>query len=664
MKTRKTTAAYIRKIAEDVVGAGTDAVGGRSSVSSAPQVVSSGENSIGEKAILSSVMQYVAEMIPHHFRGSGGHLKQQTPPGMTIIATAFDVDSGIVAGGRLHSFSGNITLDFSSYLGQEGKFYVMLNGAVPYISRIRDTRHGCLGAVILKAESQRIIDDDPIAREYTLDPLVDISPADGYIISGRDPLFDDFAVCLDDPYFAALKNMVNEIQAENLVGVLRLHEGLTISNTAGTMLADSSKIQFLNSSGAVLAEYGAERAFVGDIEILPTALQSRNYVYGVSGFSINRNGVAEFEQIVARGILYAQTGWIGGATGWIINNGGIFGDGGYIGICTTAGNATYALWVSSDTPANASFSVTHAGVLTAVGANISGTIQGGEIHIGGYDTSSFHVDTDGNMWLGAGTLAASTFSVTKEGVVNAKEVNGVRPFVEHYADEYALELELMKMNFQYVSWAQFAVYDSFDDSTKRASPDPSTNDARVYESKLDNGEDDTADKVFGFVSKTYSDITTLFSGSSSSVGAGFLEDTDQGWFTNECIGLTLVDSGANEFTVISNTSDTLTVSGTPAAGDYTLRDDDPGYAIAFLSFLDASNGGYGYIKYEVSFDGGSHYQTFYDSNAAVDYLESTQAVDNTGRDYIVRLSLKNDGDGLGPIVYKFLVCTDPSPWRF
>ena len=42
------------------------------------------------------------------------------------------------------------------------------------------------------------------------------------------------------------------------------------------------------------------------------------------------------------------------------------------------------------------------------GANISG----GTIDIGGSDSTSFHVDTDGNMWLGASTYASAPFKVS------------------------------------------------------------------------------------------------------------------------------------------------------------------------------------------------------------------------------------------------------------
>lgn len=52
-------------------------------------------------------------------------------------------------------------------------------------------------------------------------------------------------------------------------------------------------------------------------------------------------------------------------------------------------------------------------------AFFQGAINGGTIDIGGFDSSSFHVDANGNMWLGAGTIGAATFSVTSGGTLSA-----------------------------------------------------------------------------------------------------------------------------------------------------------------------------------------------------------------------------------------------------
>lgn len=63
---------------------------------------------------------------------------------------------------------------------------------------------------------------------------------------------------------------------------------------------------------------------------------------------------------------------------------------------------------------------------------------------------------------------------------------------------------------------------------------------------------------------------TKVSSTSTSVGSGFLTDTAQSWETNEWASFVLRDSGANDFIIISNDSDTLTVSGTPTSGAYSV----------------------------------------------------------------------------------------------
>lgn len=233
------------------------------------------------------------------------------------------------------------------------------------------------------------------------------------------------------------------------------------------------------------------------------------------------------------------------------------------------------------------------------------------------------------------------------------------------ATDKSLELEIMKMNFQSVSWAQFAIFDSFDDTSKMNGASGFTYDVTVEKSRLTNGGDATASRIFGFKSKTYSNINRIFSGTSTGVGVNYLTDSTQNWFTNECKNLILVDSGANEFTVTENTSNTLTVSGTPLSGSYYLKTALPAYAIAFCSFEDSTEGGgNGFVKLEVSFDGGTSYQTFLDTENTINLLEGTVAITNPGSSYIARISLKNSAGGLGAIVYKFLICTDPPCWRF
>lgn len=61
------------------------------------------------------------------------------------------------------------------------------------------------------------------------------------------------------------------------------------------------------------------------------------------------------------------------------------------------------------------------GDITGATGTFTGNISGGSIDIGGSDATSFHVDTSGNMWLGASAfnIATNPFAVSSAGVLRA-----------------------------------------------------------------------------------------------------------------------------------------------------------------------------------------------------------------------------------------------------
>lgn len=70
-------------------------------------------------------------------------------------------------------------------------------------------------------------------------------------------------------------------------------------------------------------------------------------------------------------------------------------------------------WLIGGASSSIDWSVTTANTLSLTG---SMTITGGSITIG-TDPNAFHVDTNGNMWLGAATLAAAPSSITNAGLL-------------------------------------------------------------------------------------------------------------------------------------------------------------------------------------------------------------------------------------------------------
>ena len=59
-------------------------------------------------------------------------------------------------------------------------------------------------------------------------------------------------------------------------------------------------------------------------------------------------------------------------------------------------------------------------------------------------------------------------------------------------------------------------------------------------------------------------------GTATSVGTNFLTDTSKAWGVNDYAGGYLMDSSSNLYQIVSNTSDTISIVGTPEAGQYYL----------------------------------------------------------------------------------------------
>ena len=239
---------------------------------------------------------------------------------------------------------------------------------------------------------------------------------------------------------------------------------------------------------------------------------------------------------------------------------------------------------------------------------------------------------------------------------------------ESVATTNDLDLEIMRMNFQYVSWAQFAIYDSFVDSTKRLPGDTGT--AVIQYGELIHGN--TVPNSYSvFNSKIYNNITTLFTGSGIG-GTNSFTASGQNWFTDEVKLLTLKDSTLTSFTILSNSGSNISVSGSTASGPYTIYTDLPANCVGFLTYKDSTNGTgskyNGFIKYEFSTNGGTSYVTILNTETSYDRLSATINFNtighSPGRNYCARLTLKNDSNGSGSSVQNFLIATDPSIWRF
>lgn len=126
-------------------------------------------------------------------------------------------------------------------------------------------------------------------------------------------------------------------------------------------------------------------------------IQSSDFVSGTSGFQIN-GGAAEFNDIVARGTVYATAGEVGG---WSIGANTITADSGAVGLNSEAtGGTDWRIWAGNATPGSAPFRVDESGNLYATSGEIGGwTITSSELH-------------NSNIWLDANALQLAIGSKT------------------------------------------------------------------------------------------------------------------------------------------------------------------------------------------------------------------------------------------------------------
>jgi len=165
---------------------------------------------------------------------------------------------------------------------------------------------------------------------------------------------------------------------------------------------------------------------------LETWIKSRNYQPKVQGILIDgRTGYFEAQKAVITGDITAETGYIGGTTGWTIAAGSISSINGSNTTTLSSGGTNAFIAGPTILP---TITISHAGVLTATGAVISGTLTATAGFIGGWtinttsitDTagtvglsSAITVGDDIRFWAGHATPASAPFKVTEAGVLTA-----------------------------------------------------------------------------------------------------------------------------------------------------------------------------------------------------------------------------------------------------
>ena len=144
-------------------------------------------------------------------------------------------------------------------------------------------------------------------------------------------------------------------------------------------------------SAGVQIDYsgGTGRLYAGDGSTSFMKFDGANLSWQGANTSLTTGGAFTASSATITGVITANTGYIGGTSGWVIASGKITSTG--IGVATAAGDATYAFWAGDDAPASAEFSVSHAGALVATSATITGSITATSGDIGGWNITTGYI---------------------------------------------------------------------------------------------------------------------------------------------------------------------------------------------------------------------------------------------------------------------------------
>ncbi len=265
--------------------------------------------------IITGIASDIADLIEPHII-SGFDVTATTPPSTTVnISAGTGTSNGkkweITADSTL-----NIPLDSTTYV-----FYITVYNNAFEISRSHDdTKCEICRIVVPQPGTTTAIEDDKPSDSYN-----------GYIVSAKDVVYDEDQE-FDDASVEKLRDVFGVILADSLIGKIKLSENLKITNTQGTVELDSTSVKikdinsatlaqfnrngtfFYDPAGRLLAKFGRDEAYIGNILITKNSIQTRNFISGSSGFKISDSGDVEFNDGTFRGTLNANIGNIGGWT--------------------------------------------------------------------------------------------------------------------------------------------------------------------------------------------------------------------------------------------------------------------------------------------------------------------------------------------------------------
>ena len=207
--------------------------------------------------------------------------------------------------------------------------------------------------------------------------------------------------------FTAVDNAGNESTPSdeqsangNLVATANISDAAITTAKINNLAVTDAKIDTLTAGKITAGTIAGQTITVGTNTSDSSIIKSSNYSTGSAGWAIKSDGTIEANTGNFRGDITGASGTFSGAL--------------------SAATGTFSGNISGA-------SGTFTGDLS--GSNISG----GTIDIGGSDSTSFHVDSDGNLFLGASTFGSAPFRVSNSGALTATSVTASDVFVSGVA---------------------------------------------------------------------------------------------------------------------------------------------------------------------------------------------------------------------------------------
>ena len=270
--------------------------------------------------VTNDLLRLISDIVPPRIK-SGLNVSETDPISNSVI-----VKPGVgYIGGKIYELNLEVTVqlpipsDTDTYV-----FYVTLYTDGVQIERTENPVKLTLAKVVIPKPGTTIRIRNKQNDDYVWD---------AHIVQFQEyKLYGDLDGNLEEDSKEFLRDNIGDILADNLIGNIRLNENLKILNTAGSIQIDSlalsvfdendnlmSKLNkdgtyFYDVLGIEMARFTTSDARVGNILITKNSLETGNFSSGSAGFQIQDDGNAEFNDVTARGTIYANAGEIGGFT--------------------------------------------------------------------------------------------------------------------------------------------------------------------------------------------------------------------------------------------------------------------------------------------------------------------------------------------------------------